>query len=430
MRSTFLIACSFLLAHSDAACAGMTACRAEAAEKLGATFGGLARWPSHCARVEAPQTEVSLRAHLARGVPVAFANTTRHFGNLSRWADLGYLRRRFGHTLHEASVFDTREEGRKWGLHPWDTDAAGTMIMQPHKRVLTLDAALERSTADTVVFMEQDALFDVAIAREEHGRTDGLVQPEMWADVALPAWAATFIDIESANFWFGRLLGQRAKESPLHYDPYDNMLAQIKGRKKFVLFAAADSESLHPNYMVTGTARDPYPGAQPHDRTASDAAAAFRRKPRDERLVMEWDNPDEVIDNFSPVDLNAPNLTRHPLFKHARPCICVVEQGDVLFLPAFTWHNVYSWGDAEDHSSMALNFWWPVTQDVEDAHRHFMHLLRGKKPTNPRELARQNGLKGLPPERSGRAHEEQEAEEEEEEEEEEYEQEEEERRDD
>jgi hypothetical protein len=410
-----------LLLHtplSDAACADEASCRAEAQAKLQRSYARDSvgqRWPSRCERVTAPPTAASFYASLTRGVPVVFANGTSHFGALGRWADLGYVARRFGETEHEVSVFDAREGGRKWGIHPWETDAMGTMVLQPHKRTMALAAVLAEATEEYVLFAEQDPLFDRELGAEQ-GFPDGVLQREMWADVmagggggALPPWLEPFAELQSANFWFGRLprgsgeAGGRPKESALHFDPLDNLLAQVKGRKKFVLFAPGDSAALHPGYMVTGSANDPRASANANagGSGGEDGGAgeeeeegdAYLAQPRDARLTMEWDNPDEIIENFSPVDISRPNLTRYPLFRGARPCVCAVEPGDVLYLPAFTWHNVFSWGDAADQTSMALNFWWTQSNAVEEAQGLLLNTLRGLKPEGgPRALAAQLGL--------------------------------------
>ena len=153
---------------SDAVpCADEASCRAEAQAKLHRSYARDSlgqRWPSRCERVMAPPTAASFYAHMARGVPVAFANGTSHFGALGRWADLEYVARRFGETEHEVSVFDARERGRKWGIHPWETAAMGTMVLQPHKRRMALAAVLAEATEECVLLAEHGPLLAMAFS--------------------------------------------------------------------------------------------------------------------------------------------------------------------------------------------------------------------------------------------------------------------------
>lgn len=50
--------------------------------------------------------------------------------------------------------------------------------------------------------------------------------------------------------------------------------------------------------------------------------------------------------NFSPVDIDMDPIEtdkKFPLFRRARRMECVVRAGDMLYVPAFTFHQVYSW---------------------------------------------------------------------------------------
>jgi len=45
---------------------------------------------------------------------------------------------------------------------------------------------------------------------------------------------------------------------------------------------------------------------------------------------------------MSPVNILKPNYTEYPKFSAARPMTCEVDEGDMLYLPAFWWHEVQS----------------------------------------------------------------------------------------
>lgn len=75
----------------------------------------------------------------------------------------------------------------------------------------------------------------------------------------------------------------------------DNLLIQVNGRKRVVLFSPRDATKLYLN--------------------------------GDKSEVLDIDNPD---------------LSRYPKFAEATPYECFMEPGDILFIPAMWFHNVIS----------------------------------------------------------------------------------------
>ena len=61
---------------------------------------------------------------------------------------------------------------------------------------------------------------------------------------------------------------------------------------------------------------------------------------------------------MSPVDIQDPDLDRFPRFAEARRVECSLKPGDVLFMPAFWWHEVQSRPDPTEKRNLAVNFWW------------------------------------------------------------------------
>jgi len=110
------------------------------------------------------------------------------------------------------------------------------------------------------------------------------------------------------NIW----LGPGNIASPCHYDPFQNMLCQVIGRKRVIVFAptSSNTQSLYP---CVGT------------------------------LQM----------NTSSVDISNPNLIKFPLFKNAIGLECILEPGDALFIPLKHWHYCKSL-----EASCSVNFWW------------------------------------------------------------------------
>ncbi|XP_027721738.1 tRNA wybutosine-synthesizing protein 5 isoform X1 [Vombatus ursinus] len=91
-----------------------------------------------------------------------------------------------------------------------------------------------------------------------------------------------------------------------HYDVMDNFLIQVTGKKRVVLFSPRDAQYLY----LSGTKSE----------------------------VLNLDNPD---------------LNKYPLFFKARRFECVLEAGDVLFIPALWFHNVIS-----EEFGVGVNVFW------------------------------------------------------------------------
>lgn len=103
-------------------------------------------------------------------------------------------------------------------------------------------------------------------------------------------------------------VGPSGAVTPLHFDSLltHNLFFQIQGSKRFVLVDAADRHCCYP---------------------------------------YRW--------RWSPVDPEAPDLERFPKFREARVRSCVVEGGDLLYLPPGTLHKVTSLT-----SSVSFNIDW------------------------------------------------------------------------
>ncbi|XP_066474751.1 tRNA wybutosine-synthesizing protein 5 isoform X2 [Tiliqua scincoides] len=91
-----------------------------------------------------------------------------------------------------------------------------------------------------------------------------------------------------------------------HYDVMDNFLIQVKGKKQVVLYSPRDAPYLY----LSGT-------------------------------------KSEVL------DVDKPDLEKHPLFAKARRYECHLKAGDILFIPALWFHNVTS-----QEFAVGVNVFW------------------------------------------------------------------------
>jgi [protein]-arginine 3-hydroxylase / protease len=132
--------------------------------------------------------------------------------------------------------------------------------------------------------------------------------PELWPDVRFP----TFVDEDKffdTRFW----LGPGNNYTPLHYDPNNNFLAQLRGRKRVMLCPPREIAHVYPFPLRYAT------------------------------------------NHFSQVNVLSPDLARFPAWAHADRALLELGPGEMLFIPFYWWHAVSGVGQ-----NMSINYWWPV----------------------------------------------------------------------
>jgi hypothetical protein len=100
--------------------------------------------------------------------------------------------------------------------------------------------------------------------------------------------------------------------SPLHYDLDNNFFIQSYGFKKFLLYTPWEFYNLYPNSL-------------------------FSKAP-----------------HTSKIDLSNPDMKKYPNFLRVKPKEIIIAPGEMLFLPAYWWHQVYS-----IDLTISINIWWP-----------------------------------------------------------------------
>ncbi|KAK1804765.1 hypothetical protein P4O66_003613 [Electrophorus voltai] len=133
--------------------------------------------------------------------------------------------------------------------------------------------------------------------------------PELKEDIRIPDYCCLGEgddDDIMINAWFG----PEQTVSPLHQDPQQNFLAQVIGRKYIRLYNPEETENLYPH--------------QSH-----------------------------LLSNTSQVDVENPDVVQFPDFLKASYQECVLQPGDILFIPKQHWHYIRSL-----ELSFSVSFWW------------------------------------------------------------------------
>ncbi|UXI18491.1 Cdc20 [Sarcoptes scabiei] len=155
---------------------------------------------------------------------------------------------------------------------------------------------------------------------------DTLLNSIDWLDTGLFSNGLESYPI-STTLW----IGTNGSQTPCHQDTYGfNFVAQIHGRKLWVLFSPEDRKNLYPT-----------------------------RIPFEESSV------------FSKIDFRSIDMNRYPNISNAKPYIIILNPGDLLYVPHHWWHYVENIPDDQEMISISMNTWIDPYKTVHvDNHIH------------------------------------------------------------
>ncbi|KAH6625470.1 cupin-like domain-containing protein [Boeremia exigua] len=142
---------------------------------------------------------------------------------------------------------------------------------------------------------------------------------------------------DAINLW----LGSAASRTALHKDAYENLYAQILGRKHFVLLPPSDAACVGERGVLAGT----YAPRDPEREGAGE-------------LVLKVDEPEAYVP-CALWDPETPEVNATKYSSLARPIRVTLEEGDVMYLPALWYHQVRQSCDDEG-LCCAVNYWYDI----------------------------------------------------------------------
>eukprot|EP00658_Telonema_sp_P-2_P017240 TRINITY_DN16676_c0_g2_i1.p1 TRINITY_DN16676_c0_g2~~TRINITY_DN16676_c0_g2_i1.p1 ORF type:complete len:243 (-),score=40.69 TRINITY_DN16676_c0_g2_i1:101-829(-) len=216
------------------------------------------------------------KEHYLKAEPVVLVGSCAHWKALEAWNRIGWIESELGHRTVPVEL------GRHLEGEPWSEDL---MTIQDFVRNWLLPSArrghsTEWPDVEHVAYIAQHSLVDQI--------------PELRQFFKPPAYV-NVSRVARVNCW----LGTAGTVTPLHFDSYDNLLAQAVGWKYLILFDPSESEYL-------------YTSSHPTESTAAQG-------------------------NLSPVQPETPDLQKYPLFPQGRGRQVILGPGDVLFIPKGHW---------------------------------------------------------------------------------------------
>jgi lysine-specific demethylase 8 len=282
-------------------------------------------------RITPPSVETFFREYMSKGRSVILTHLVDHWPALSKWKDIDYIRvlvnipieniQWISRQIIAAIKFIFRLavllplESPFLFYEFFDQRVAGlrTVPVEIGQHYAKDDWSQQLMTVND--FIDIFILNDKEPPPETHatGKTGYIAQTELFEqipafkkDFTIPEYTAlSKHDKLIVHAWFG----PEGTISPLHEDPYHNLLVQVVGRKYIRLY--------EPGECVY-----PYLG-------------------------------DKMLFNTSQVEVETPDYNKFPLFKNAKYSECILAAGETLYIPPKHWHYVRSLD-----ISFSVSFWW------------------------------------------------------------------------
>ena len=256
-----------------------------------------------------------LRPHYESQTPVILKNYAREWPAVSQWIKWDYLRSRVGDDWHSDVEMGTYSNHERLSV-PFGAYMEYLALYREQQENIK-----EGNDADEspILYLAQNDL--------PHGLYDDIILPPFLntsSTGSAGSMETTLSSNDSSILGQGKLyqtmfwMGPPRAESPLHFDPLDNILVQVVGTKQVVL-------------LDRNTPREKLSAGAAHGQQENTSALPIRALLRG-----------ETVSGSATSAANLPFLSG------------TLEPGDALFIPAKWWHYVESPVDF----TISVNVWW------------------------------------------------------------------------
>ncbi|XP_066275806.1 uncharacterized protein [Branchiostoma lanceolatum] len=357
-----------------------------------------------CERISMPTRAEFFHNYVKHSRPVIITGAMDQWNVFEKWSN-EFLRERFGkEEVHIKLTSGGEYEGVE-DASLWEDFGTFQIPRQVRDKLPFPDLVVVRPATLNLKFGKFLAMIEET-ARSEVKNMSAYLEyssipqymPSLEADIPGFPFVNNLLTRRHLNMWLsdGNTLGK------LHFDPFDNLLCQISGKKEVILFEPHDNTRLYEAHIP-------------------EAILGFNNRTGKFRRKTLLDSTSMVM---SPVDILKPNFKRFPKFAEAVPvnctieegevlympahwwhlCItlyylfltqrfpkfadavpmnCTIEEGEVLYMPAHWWHEVQSYPSSTQHRNLAINFWYepfltkefPCQTCSLDVNPHYRHLL-------------------------------------------------------
>ncbi|KAJ9601152.1 hypothetical protein L9F63_000672, partial [Diploptera punctata] len=247
--------------------------------------------------LDRPSLEKFRTEHFVPQVPAKLTSCMMHWPAVDKWKDINYIRR----------VAGARTVPVELGSHYVDPE--WSMKMMTIADFIETHIMQQRDDSTTVGYLAQHPLFDLICFFFFF-----LQVPELIGDIFEPEYCCLSEDLDDSkeaeptdiNAWFG----PKGTLSPLHHDPKHNLLAQVVGEKRILLYSPGETEKLYPH-------------------------------------------EGSMLNNTAQVNPEKPDYSTFPKYKTAQTWECHLQPGEMLYIPPKWWHHVRSLC-----TSFSVSFWW------------------------------------------------------------------------
>ncbi|XP_077997049.1 bifunctional peptidase and (3S)-lysyl hydroxylase Jmjd7-like [Glandiceps talaboti] len=315
-----------------------------------------------CERIPMPSKDEFFQEFLKRSKPVIITDAMQNWDALKKWSNK-YLRKLYGDKkihikLAPHGEFEGCEPARIWEDHRVfkipqrvrdQLSVTDLVVVRPAKLDLNFSEFVDMIENKTLKVNNVSAYLEYSSIPE--------YMPELEDDIQEFPFVKGRLSRRHLNIWIsdGNTLGK------LHFDPFDNFLCMISGKKQLIIF-------------------DPHDNTQMYEGHIPEAILGYQTETGKFRRKKLLDSTSMVM---SPIDILDPELKRFPKFSKTYPMNCTISEGEALFMPAFWWHEVQSFPSVTENRNIAVNYWYepfltkefPCPTCKLDVNPFYSHLL-------------------------------------------------------